>query len=253
MLLSTLNIDRNQTVSEIVNNDYRTAEVFKKYNIGYCCGGKFPLYIACENNHVDVEQIVKELQRATAVVNHSNTLTYQDWPLDFLADYIVNVHHQYLRVALPQAEGLVTGFAEGHRNKFTYLDELQTIVNRMGKQSLSHMEQEEKVVFPYIRQVQHAFHHNEPYAGLFVKTLRKPIEDIISQEHETTGKDLLRIRHLTDNYTPPNGACLTHRVTFSKLREIDSDLARHIFLENEVLFPRVVEMEQKLTGIKNSL
>jgi regulator of cell morphogenesis and NO signaling len=109
------------------------------------------------------------------------------------------------------------------------------------------MEHEEKVIFPYVRQIQHAYQYSEPYAGLFVKTLRKPIEFIMEQEHETSVNDLLQLRKLTNNYTPPLNACLTHKVVFSKLKEIDSDISRHIYLENEILFPQVVEMENKLT------
>lgn len=247
MFLNQLDISKESIVADLVAQDYRTSDVFKKYGIGFCCGGKYPLQMACEINNVDVNDILEELQTATSEVNVSNTLQYKDWPLDFLADYIVNVHHQYLKKALPQVDDLVAHFTDGHRKKYSYLDELHGTTNRMVKQMLPHMEHEEKVIFPYVRQIQHAYQHSEPYAGLFVKTLRKPIELMMAQEHETTGKDLLKLRELTNNYTPPSSACLTHKVAFSKLKEVDCDISRHLYLENEILFPQVVEMEKKLT------
>lgn len=244
-------INRNSTVAEIVNNDYRAADVFRKYNIEYCCGGKYPLHIACQINGADENQVIRELETATQEINTSNTLNFNDWHIDFLTDYIVNVHHHYLRTALPRLQDYVERFAEGHRKKFTYLDELQKIVNQLNKTFIPHLEQEEEIIFPYIRQIGHAYYSRESYASLLVRTLRKPVEDIMAHEHDTTGRLIRRMRELTGNYTPPENACLSHKVTFSKLREVDSDITRHLHLENSILFPKAIAMEKELLQHKD--
>jgi regulator of cell morphogenesis and NO signaling len=105
---------------------------------------------------------------------------------------------------------------------------------------------EEEILFPYIRQIAHAYKSRESYAGLLVRTLRKPVENVMQHEHETISKILNRIRLLTDNYQSPPNACVSHGVTFSLLKELDNDLVQHVYLENQILFPRAIAMEKEL-------
>ncbi len=246
MFLQTCKFDKESTVASIVTGDYRAADVFRKYGIEYCCGGKYPLHVACKINGVDEGLVVTELEEATREVNRSNTLDFTQWHIDFLTDYIVHVHHQYLRNALPRAQDYVDRFAEGHRGKFNYLDELKRLVNQLRRNFLPHLVQEEEIIFPYIRQIGHAYYSREPYASLLVRTLRKPVENIMEQEHDNSTRLLGRMREITDNYTPPPNACLNHKVTFGKLREVDNDIIQHIHLEHNILFPRAIAMEKEL-------
>ncbi|MFZ9387937.1 MAG: DUF542 domain-containing protein [Chitinophagaceae bacterium] len=251
MKLSRNHINREVSVAEIVSGDYRTADVFRKYSIEYCCGGKFSLRIACQMNGVDEEMLVRELEEATQEINVSNTLNFNEWHIDFLTDYIVNVHHDYLRKALPQLLDYVNRFADGHRSKYGYLDELQKTVVQLHRMFMPHLQQEEEIIFPYIRQIGHAYYSRESYASLLVRTLRKPVEQIMANEHETTYRLIQRLRELTDNYTTPPNSCLSHRVTFAKMKEVDNDLVQHLRLENEILFPRAVAMERELLQLKD--
>jgi regulator of cell morphogenesis and NO signaling len=251
MYLQPHKIDRTQTVSDIVIRDYRTADVFRKYGIEYCCGGKSPLEKACQAKQLDEATVLAELEAATRDINTSNTLEFNEWHIDFLTDYIINVHHHYLRRALPGVLDYVNRFAEGHRQKYTYLDELEKLVTQLAKSLLPHLDQEEEVIFPYIRQIAHAYYSRESYASLLVRTLRKPVEEIMEHEHEMTGKALRRLRELTNNYTLPPHACVSHKVTFHKLKEIDCDLVQHMHLENNILFPKAIAMEKELLKQKD--
>jgi regulator of cell morphogenesis and NO signaling len=239
-------IDENSFVRDVVNHDYRTADVFRKYDIDFCCGGKWSLDIACRSRGLDTEEVVTELNK---VVRHSPSsafLDFDEWDIDFLADYIYNIHHRYLHRALPEVKEYVTHFLEGHKEKYPELAELEIIFNRFIKEIPPHMKQEEEILFPYIRQIYHAWKHRESYARLLVRTLRKPVEEVMQKEHESTGTLLHRMRELTNNYTPPDKACLTHKVTFAKMKELDDDLVRHIHLENNILFPKAIAMEKEL-------
>lgn len=251
MFLNKVVVNRDSTVAEIVSKDYRTADVFRRYNIEYCCGGKYPLHVACRMNGVDEELLINELEEATRETNTSNTLNFNEWHLDFLTDYIVNVHHAYLRKALPRLQDYVDRFAEGHRKKFSYLEELQQLVVQLNRTSFPHLQQEEEIIFPYIRQIGHAYYNREPYASLLVRTLRKPVEDIMAHEHDITGKVVHRMRELTNNYNTPENACLSHKVTFLKLKEVDNDLTRHLHLENNILFPKAIALEKELLSFKD--
>jgi regulator of cell morphogenesis and NO signaling len=242
-------IDPKAFVTDIVTSDYRTADIFRKYGIDFCCGGKWPLETVCELNGFDLETIQKELEEAIRTIHVSNSLPFESWDIDFLTDYIINVHHKYMVKALPETKEYLEKFAAGHRKKFEYLEELEKQYAGLYKEMMPHLKHEEEIIFPYIRQISHAFESKESYAGLLVRTLRKPVEELMHHEHETVLKRLTKLRQLTDNYTTPEKACASHRVTFGKLRELDSDMVQHLHLENNILFPRAVAMEKELLQV----
>ena len=239
-------IDQNLLVSEIVNIDYRAADVFRKYGIDFCCGGKWPLQVVCDTRNLDVSAIKKELEEAIRNIHLPTTLNFDQWDIDFLTDYIINVHHQYLRTALPETRDYLLHFMEDHQKNFPYLTDLLKVFTGLCNEMIPHLDEEETIIFPYIRQISHAYHSKESYAALLVRTLRKPVENVMHHEHESVNRSLRLMRQLTDRYTPPDGACVSHKVTLSKLLEIDNDLIQHLHLENDILFPRAIAMEKEL-------
>jgi regulator of cell morphogenesis and NO signaling len=239
-------IEPSSFVTDIVVRDYRTADVFRKYDIEFCCGGKWPLDIVCQNKNLLTEEVVRELQKIVTQSPSNAAIDFDSWEVDFLVDYIYNVHHRYLKKALLETKEQVNRFLDEHRKKFPELEEIETIMNQFMKDIPPHMKQEEEIFFPYIKQIHHAYKHRESYARLLIRTLRKPIEEVMIKEHETTGSTLHRLRKITNNYTPPEKACITHKVTFAKLKELDKDLVQHIHLESNILFPKAIKMEQEL-------
>lgn len=239
-------IEPSSFVTDIVVHDYRTADVFRKYDIDFCCGGKWSLDIVCQNKDLDTEEVISELRKIVRQSASNAALDFDSWDIDFLADYIFNVHHRYLKKALVETKEQVNRFLNGHRKKFPELEEIEIIMNQFMKEIPPHMKQEEEVFFPYIKQIHHAHKHRESYARLLIRTLRKPLEEVMQKEHELTGSNLNRMRRITNNYTPPANACLTHKITFAKLDELDKDLVQHIHLETNILFPKAIKMEQEL-------
>lgn len=246
MFLQVNQVDASSFVSDIVSSDYRTASVFRKYGIEFCCGGKWPLNQVCESKGLNVELIISELDSITRTIQVSNYLTFADWDIDFIIDYIINIHHESLKKALPEIQEQLKDFVEEHSGKYNGLVELKHVFDKLLKEMLPHLMQEEEIIFPYIRQIAHAYKSNESYASLLVRTLRKPVESVMKHEHETTGKILRRMRELSNNYTPPPDACVKHKVVFSVLKDLDNDLAQHLHLENNILFPKAIGMEKEL-------
>ncbi len=246
MFLSTTPITGSLPVADIVKNDYRTADVFLKYDIEFCCGGKWPLEMVCASKNLDITLLIQELEKASRNVQVSNNLRFDEWSTGFLVDYIVNVHHQYLRTSLPVVVEYVKKFLDGHLKKFPVLENLKSLVNKLHDDFLTHVKQEEEIFFPYIKQITHAHLHREPYGSLLVRTLRKPLQDIALREHDLLYKILSEMREITQQYTVPANACVTHRVTFSKLKELDNDLVQHMHLENDILFPNAIQIEKEL-------
>ncbi len=248
MFLSTLKLSPDSVVMDIVNQDPRTAEVFRKYDIEYCCGGKWPLSTVCMMKDIQLEDLVKELKKATRNLAMPATVAYENWSIDFLTEYIVNIHHTYLNHTLPEFQPVLVKFLEEHVEKYPALATLEVHYKKLHKEMIPHLRQEEETVFPYIRQLAHAYEDKDTYAALLVKTLRKPIVQMMHGEHELTGSILTRFRDITDNYTPPEKACTSHKVVYAKLKELDNDIVQHIFLENQVLFPKALFMEKELLG-----
>jgi len=242
------NIDASSYVTEIVTNDYRTAAVFMKYKIDYCCwdSRERPLHAVCESKGIDTDKILVELEKATTSIHVSNSLQFADWDIDFTINYIIHIHHQYLKKAFPSVQEELINFASGHSDKFPELNELKKVFMQLEKNMIPHMIEEEEIIFPYIKQISHAYEGKEAYATLLVRTLRKPVESIFLNKHETLSKIIHRMRELTHNYIPPVHACVKHRVTFSLLKELDNDLVQHLHLENNILFPRALAMEKDL-------
>lgn len=234
--------------ADIVRKHYRTAAVFAEHEIEYCCGGKWPLGMVCETKGIDPGLLLEKLHSACRNIAVPGTLPFEEWKTDFLADYIVNVHHEYLRRSLPLIRTQLTKFVTEHVKKYPRLEELEKQFKQLQSTMIPHLLQEEDVIFPYIRQIAHAYKSQEEYASLLVRTLRKPVEDIMHHEHKLLEKTLFRFRELTDNYTPPEASCTSHRLSFSLLKELDDDLVQHVYLENEILFPRAIAMEKELLG-----
>jgi len=235
-----INID--WSISEIVKADYRTADVFNKYGIEFCCGGRWPLRTICEAKNLDLNIVTGELEESIRTICLPSSLRFEEWSINFLTEYIINVHHNYLKRELPGIKDYLARFVEGHRDKFSYLPELQKIFTELSNEILPHLQQEETIIFPYIRQISHAYHNKETYAALLVRTLRKPVENVMNHEDESMNKFLQQIRQLTDHYNLPEKACVSHRVVFLKLLDLDNDLVQHLYLENGILFPRAIAM-----------
>jgi regulator of cell morphogenesis and NO signaling len=113
-------INPDWSVSEIVNADYRTAEIFRKYGIEFCCGGKWPLKTVCELKNLDINTVNSELERSIRTISLPSSLDFEGWNINFLTDYIINVHHSYLKNSLPSTKDQLARFVEGHQHKFPY-------------------------------------------------------------------------------------------------------------------------------------
>lgn len=234
-----------KTVAQIVRTDYRTADVFKKHGISYCCGGGVLFEDACLQKGLPPADVEEELARASARVSLPVNLPYEEWKLDFLIDYILNVYHAYLKTTLPLLGTTLTAFVSNHKKQYPYLENVLSLFEELSQSLQKHNLQEEDVIFPYIKQIDATYRRKEIYGSLFVKTLRKPLRNA-ETEHTKIHSLLLKLRSAAANYTYPDNACTTHRVIFQKLEELDNNLVHHQYLENNILFPRANEIEAEL-------
>ncbi|MDH5397270.1 MAG: iron-sulfur cluster repair di-iron protein [Cyclobacteriaceae bacterium] len=232
------------TVGGMVAEDYRKAEVFRKYGIDYCCGGNKSLDEVCNKKGLPVEDVQKEL---AAVENNPGNPSgdYNRWDLDFLSDYIVNTHHKYVAESLPMLHELSAKVARVHGENHPELVEMAKYVEALGQELSMHMHKEEAILFPYIREIAEAKRSGTtPQASPF-GTVANPIQ-MMEREHDDAGDATKELEKLSNGFTPPVDACRSYTVYFAKLNEFVLDLHQHIHLENNILFPKALRLEQEL-------
>lgn len=232
------------TVGEIVATDYRTAEVFNKYRIDFCCQGRTPLGAACEKKNVDLARLRDELEQA---MEHpgGQSIDFKSWSPDLLCDYIEKTHHRYVADSIPVLHQFLDKVNRVHGERHPELNEVYQLFSEVADELMMHMKKEEVVLFPYIRDMVDSQRAGGQLPVPQFGTVHNPIQ-VMEQEHEFAGNHLFRIAELTDQYTAPEDACTTYRVAFAKLQEFEQDLHRHVHLENNVLFPKAKEMELSL-------
>jgi regulator of cell morphogenesis and NO signaling len=246
MYSPSLRIKPESYVGEIVSSDYRTADVFKKFGIEYCCGAKRTLRQSCDLLGIDLKQIETELGQVTRTMQIPTSLNFTDWPADFLVDYIQKLHHSYLKQTLPELSQRIEYFAKGHEKKYPTILDVQSTFAEIARMLNKHVEYQENTIFPYVRQINNALKNAADYGSLLVRTLRKPVNQTFFHEHEHLRKLVHELRKYTNNYSAPDNSCLSHKVIMQKLQEVDNDLVQHIFLENSVLLPKVANIEKEL-------
>lgn len=221
------------TVAQLAIDHPAALSVFTKYNIDYCCGGHRSLEEACVRIGVDPVKVRAEIQASSPSVG-GQVLRPETWASGFLADFIVQQHHAFVRNAIPELEALLERVCERHGHDTPALLPIRDAFMELAEELTSHMEKEELILFPTIKRLEEAEpDHQHPIERM----LQAPIA-AMEDEHEAAGTLIKQIRSLSDHYTSPEFACPTFRITFQRLREFDEDLMRHIHLENNILFER---------------
>lgn len=229
-----------KTVAEIVTENIKTADVFKKNGIDFCCGGGVSVVKICEKKNIDFDQLEKELQNVGRDVNRSQD--FNSWSLDFLIDYIINTHHTYVSEAIPLILQYSNRVAEVHGHHYEQVVEINALFHEVAEELRAHMEKEEQILFPYVKSILKTKKEDYTIPQPTFGTLGNPIR-MMEMEHEMVGNIFKKINELTQGYTPPSEACNTFRALYAKLEEFEEDLHQHIHLENNILFPKALLLE----------
>ena len=230
---------------ELVLTDFRLAEVFNKYKLNYCCAISLPLETACRNAGLDVEQVLGELLKVGRNLKIPGDLEYESWPLHFLLDYLVNVYHSYLRKTLPELESDLIRYVQGHPDSSTETLKLPGIYQKLASVVTDQMAGREKIIFPYIRQLDSAFNQQEAYGTLYVKTLRKPLTEM-ERSLLLAAELMTALERITFGFLVPEKSCAKYKVLVKRLEQVYEVLAEQHQIEHAYLFPRAMEVERKL-------
>lgn len=230
----------NTLVGDIVASDFRAAGVFEQFGIDFCCGGRRSVTEACRSVAADPDAVMRALEALPGADASGEDVA--TWPVDRLIDHIVVVHHDYVRGAIPTIGRYLAKLVEVHGSRHPELLRIAEHFDDISRELGQHMMKEEQVLFPFIRDL--AENAKEACGGLMSPfgTVQNPIR-MMEHEHRDAADEMEGIRQLSHNYTPPDDGCATYRVCMGELERFERDLHRHVHLENNVLFPRAIALE----------
>lgn len=234
----------NNTIGSLVAANFKTASIFRKYGIDFCCKGNRTITEACAGKSLDPVQVEQEITAALQK-KEGGSIDYNSWPLDLLADYIEKTHHRYVSEKIPELNFFLDKLCKVHGERHPELFVINKEFKASAEELSMHMEKEENILFPFIRQLVQADNGKKDLKEPHFLTIQNPIA-MMMHEHEVEGGRFREISELSDGYTPPADACTTYRVAFEMLSEFEQDLHTHIHLENNLLFPKSISLELKL-------
>jgi regulator of cell morphogenesis and NO signaling len=238
-----MSISPETTVRDIAAEHPSTVRVFEKAGIDYCCGGARSLQEACDSGNLNVEELLARLQQAEAEALPADLHDWKAAKLSEVMTQIVERHHEYVRSESPRIQALITKVISRHGDTQPHLDEVRKRFETLSHDMSTHMMKEEQVLFPYIARMEQAVSAGKPIPPPFFGTVQNPVRAMMN-EHDDAGVLTKEIRDLTSGYTPPASACPTYRAMLTGLSDFEQDLHRHVHLENNILFPRAVKLEQ---------
>ncbi len=228
------------TVGDMVRDNPRSAAIFKKYKIDYCCNGKRTIEEACAKAGVSTAVLQQEID---AQVNQPSAhLRVHDWPMELLVDYIINNHHSYVKKTGADIKGLIDKVGRVHGSRHPELLIMRQYFYELMQELESHMMREEGILFPALKKLAQ---NKESMEKFEFGSVENPIR-MMEMEHEEAGNLLEAIRTQSKEYQLPEDACTSYRLLFNLLQEFEEDLHQHIHLENNVLFPKAKKAGEKL-------
>ena len=233
-----------QSLAQIVNNDYRTAAVLERYQLDFCCKGKRSLQKACAEGSVPVGNVLSDLEKLAVGSNFALSSRFGQLTLAQLCDYIVNMHHSYVRNEMPAIHQYLIKVASKHGDRHPELYTILELFTPVMEEMQQHMQKEELILFPRIKEVEDL--SSQGGSHIDAAYLLAPIE-AMETEHDHAGTALSSIRKLTNDFMIPVDACTTFRLLYHSLQAFEADLHQHVHLENNILFPKAL----KMSGQKN--
>jgi len=227
-----------KTVRELALEIPSATRVFEKLGIDYCCGGQKPLQEACTTAHISVDDVVEKLEAAERQAAPSfQDKNWQEAALNDLVQHILSTHHAYVQEEVPRLRQLLAKVCGVHGNNHPELLQIQEIFSSLAEELASHLMKEEQILFPYIIQAEQGHAPHSCFGSV-----QNPIR-MMMFEHDNAGTALRGMRAASSDFQPPADACISYKTLYQALRAFEADLHQHIHLENNILFPRTLAME----------
>lgn len=237
-----MNVTLDRTIRNIVAEDYRTAAIFQRYGIDFCCHGNRSVEQACVEAGVSAEAVQRDIEDATALPQVGCAPRFNEWDLNTLITHIVSKHHGFVRAEMPIIQAHAQKVARVHGVRHPEMVTVAGIFEDVVEEMTGHMMKEEQILFPYISRLQASVDAGAAPPAAPFGTVQNPIR-MMEDEHESAGGALAEIRRLTNGYRAPEDGCGTYTVLLQALEAFEEDLHQHVHLENNILFPKALGLE----------
>jgi regulator of cell morphogenesis and NO signaling len=236
------------TIGEYVTKDFRTAILFKKYGIDFCFKGNETIKEVCETKKISTDLLEQEIETILSSRNES-VIDFNTWPIDSLAQYIEKKHHRYVKDNIPVLLQFLDKATKLQDANHPQLIAIQKLFKDFAEVMTKHMQKEELIVFPFIKKLVNAVITDELIDVSNFNTIKDPIK-MMNYENDVNGqgKRFRKIAVLSNNYTAPAEASNTIKMTFALLQEFEEQLSKHIHLENNILFPKTIQLEKDFSA-----
>jgi regulator of cell morphogenesis and NO signaling len=239
-----MSVTTEKTVGELALENPAATRVFENLGIDYCCGGGQSLGQACQAAQVSIEEVTAALAAANQAA--STSAPFRNWPAEPLSEliaHILSIHHAYTRAEIARLGPLFDKVCAVHGQNHPELARLRDIFSSLAEELTAHLMKEETALFPYILRMEESLVAKEPVLPPPFGTVRNPVMMML-HEHDAAGAALRGMREIASGYTAPPDACTSFRTLYQALGALEADLHQHIHLENNLLFPRAIEMER---------
>jgi len=243
-----------QTLASLASDNHRVVPVFEKYELDFCCNGKRTLAAACKEKGIDLTAIAGELQSVPARGDHKQ-MPFKEMSAEQLIGHIETNHHFYVKQSMPVIHDHLGKVAAKHGDRYHYMKVVLRLFSELQAEMTEHLQKEESTIFPGIIAAEKLFRQHG-HTESSINEILEPVS-LLETEHAHAGDIMFKIRAMTNNYTAPEGACNTFKVSLAELNEFEADLHRHVHLENNILFPKTallfIPAEQSYTGNNSGL
>jgi regulator of cell morphogenesis and NO signaling len=239
-----MNVSTARTVRELALEIPQATRIFEKIGIDYCCGGGKSLEEACAAANLSVDEVLDRLELAEQAARaKQKDRNWQTEPLADLVAHINGTHHKYTREEIARLGPLFDKVVSVHGKNHPELQHVRAAFRGLAQELTVHMMKEEAVLFPYIVRMEESVIQREPVPPPPFGSVQNPVA-MMMHEHDSAGEALRSMRQASAGYTPPGDACISYQTLYKALGDFETDLHQHIHLENNILFPRAIEMDQ---------
>jgi len=232
----------NQSIREIVAEHPYAATVFHRFDIDLCSQADATLSLACTELQLSVDQVLEKLEEAERKEKGGSAIDPQSLSLERLIQHIVRIHHRHVRQELPALAEMARKLAEQRGERAPEVCQVEVLVERLRTEMLAHIQKEEQILFPLISQVAQGLPMGHLSWGEGFGSLAYAVS-MMMRQHETTDRIIGELRQLTQGFEAPAWACVTHSALLARLRTFEADRKQHLYLENDILFPRTIQLE----------
>ena len=234
-------LTKEMTVGAMVAEDFNRTKIFEELGIDYCCNGSDTLEEACNKQHLNPADVLTQLNNNT---EEAGTVNFAKWPLDLLVDYVLKVHHRNFHQHHEALLRLVEKVEHAHGNRHPVLHEVRNAVAASFEELESHFAKEEQVLFPHLYEMYQAHEEARLTAAFHCGSIAFPIRQMM-MEHDVAGETWQHIADITENFTTPTDGCSSYRLMNRELYRFFADLKEHVAIENNLIFPGFLKMEQE--------